>query len=99
MSSQIVVIAIGVAAASCSMASFVPQAVKIIREHDASAISTRMYAVTVVGFALWSAYGVLLQSWPLAGSNLVCLTLASLILVLKFRYSKNSAAPDAAGAQ
>jgi MtN3 and saliva related transmembrane protein len=75
------------------MASFVPQVVKIIREHDASSISSRMYVVTVVGFALWATYGVLLQSWPLAASNLVSLSLATLILVLKFRYAKNSAAP------
>jgi MtN3 and saliva related transmembrane protein len=96
MTSQIVINVVGAAAAACSMASFVPQAVKIVREHDASSVSTRMYAVTVVGFALWSTYGVLLQSWPLVGSNLVSLSLASLILVLKFRYPKISAAPKAA---
>jgi MtN3 and saliva related transmembrane protein len=44
-----------------------------------------MYVVTVIGFALWSTYGVLLKSWPLIGSNLVCLALAGLILVLKIR--------------
>ena len=96
MASQIVINAVGVAAAACSMASFIPQAVKIVREHDASSISTRMYAVTVIGFALWSTYGALLQSWPLTGSNLVSLSLASLILVLKFRYPKSSAAPKGA---
>jgi MtN3 and saliva related transmembrane protein len=94
MNSQTIVLAIGVAAASCSMASFVPQVVKIIREHDASSVSFRMYVVTVVGFALWAIYGILLQSWPLAGSNLVSMSLASLILMLKLRYLKNSAAPN-----
>ena len=65
------------------MASFVPQAVKIIREQDASSVSLRMYIVTVIGFALWSAYGFLLHSWPLVASNLVSLGLSSLILMLK----------------
>jgi len=74
---------IGVAAALCSMASFAPQALKILRERDASGVSLRMYSITVVGFSLWSAYGVLLKSWPLVGSNLVCLALSGLILVLK----------------
>ncbi len=67
------------------MTSFVPQAAKIIREHDASSVSLRMYVVTVIGFALWSAYGVLLKSWPLIGSNLVSLSLSGFILVLKLR--------------
>lgn len=76
---------IGVAAALCSMGSFAPQALKILRERDASGVSLRMYSITVVGFSLWSAYGVLLKSWPLVASNLVCLALSGLILVLKLR--------------
>ena len=76
---------IGVAAALCSMGSFAPQALKILRERDASGVSLRMYSITVVGFSLWSAYGVLLKSWPLVASNLVCLALSGLILMLKLR--------------
>jgi MtN3 and saliva related transmembrane protein len=85
MSGQILINAVGVAAALCSMASFIPQAVKIVRERDASSVSLRMYVVTVIGFVLWSTYGVLLKSWPLVGSNLVSLALAGLILILKIR--------------
>jgi MtN3 and saliva related transmembrane protein len=79
--------AIGAGAAICSMASFVPQIAKIVRERDASAISTPMYVVTVTGFALWMAYGVALKSWPLAASNAVSLALSAMILALKYRYS------------
>lgn len=82
---------VGVAAAACSMASFIPQALKIIRERDASSVSLRMYVVTVAGFALWTGYGVLLHSWPLVGSNLVCLALAGFILALKLRLRNTSA--------
>ncbi|WP_158914692.1 SemiSWEET family sugar transporter [Caulobacter sp. S45] len=80
--------AVGVAAALCSMISFVPQATKIIRDRDTSGVSLKMYVVTVIGFALWSGYGVLLRSWPLVVSNLVTLGLAGLILVLKLMSSK-----------
>ena len=86
MTSQIVVNAIGIVAAVCSMSSFIPQALKITRQRDASSVSVRMYIVTVTGFALWTLYGVLLKTWPLVGSNLVSLALAGLILVLKLRY-------------
>jgi MtN3 and saliva related transmembrane protein len=75
--------AVGVAAAGCSMASFVPQALKIIKERDASSVSLRMYVMTVVGFSLWTVYGVLLKSWPLIGSNTLSLLLSTWILGLK----------------
>ena len=77
---------IGTGAALCSMASFVPQIIKIRRERDASSVSLRMYAVTVTGFSLWIAYGALIGSWPVVGSNAVCLALSATILFLKWRY-------------
>jgi MtN3 and saliva related transmembrane protein len=79
---------VGVAAALCSMTSFGPQILKIWRERDASSVSLRMYIVTVTGFSLWIAYGVLIGSWPVAGSNLVCLLLSGTILTLKWRFSR-----------
>jgi MtN3 and saliva related transmembrane protein len=80
---EIAINAVGVAAAGCSMASFIPQAIKIIKERDASSVSARMYVVTIVGFSLWTVEGVLLKSWPLVGSNIVSLVLSSWILGLK----------------
>lgn len=77
----------GVGAAICSMVSFVPQILKLLREHDASGVSLRMYLVTVVGFALWTTYGALLGQWPLIASNVVNLSLAVFILVLKLHFS------------
>lgn len=79
---------VGTGAALCSMASFTPQIVKIVRERDASAVSLRMYAVTVTGFILWTAYGLMTGSWPVAASNIVCLGLSATILVLKWRFSR-----------
>ncbi|MBV8683395.1 MAG: SemiSWEET transporter [Caulobacteraceae bacterium] len=81
---------LGVAAAVCSMTSFAPQLIKIWRERDASAVSLRMYLVTVAGFALWTAYGVIIGRWPLVGSNAVCLAMSGAVLVLKFRLDRRS---------
>ncbi len=77
---------VGVGAALCSMASFTPQILKIVRERDASSVSLRMYVVTVTGFCLWIAYGVLIGSWPVTGANAVCLVLSATILALKWRF-------------
>jgi MtN3 and saliva related transmembrane protein len=73
---------IGYAATLCSTTSFAPQAWKIIKSRDTSAISTRMYAVTVTGFALWLAYGVMRGELPLIITNGVCLALSSFILAM-----------------
>ena len=77
---------IGTAAGLCSMASFVPQIVKIVRERDAASVSLRMYMVTVTGFSLWIAYGVMLKSWPVTVTNAVCLVLTAIILGLRLKF-------------
>ena len=78
--------AVGTAAGLCSMASFVPQLIKIARERHAEGVSLRTYMVTVTGFVLWIVYGVLLGSWPVAVSNSANLVLSSAILALKWRF-------------
>ncbi|WP_372617235.1 SemiSWEET family sugar transporter [Falsiroseomonas sp.] len=83
---------VGAAATLCSVSSFAPQAWKIIRTRDASGISTRMYVITVVGFSLWLAYGVLLGQWPLILTNGTCLLLSGLILVMKLLPRRQRAA-------
>jgi len=42
-----------------------------------------MYVITVVGFSLWTAYGIKLGQWPLVASNAVCLMLSGFILGMK----------------
>lgn len=77
------VVLLGTAAALCSTVSFVPQAVKIIRTRQTKDISAAMYAITVAGFALWLAYGLVLRQWPLVASNGVCFLLSAFILLMK----------------
>lgn len=81
-----VVHAIGGAAAVCSIASFAPQIVKIVREKDASSVSLKTYALTVTTFALWCAYGVLEGVWPLVIANGCALLMAGAVLALRWRY-------------
>lgn len=78
--------AVGTGAAVFSMLSFTPQLVKIWQSRDASAVSLKMFALTVTGFVLWTAYGFMLGSWPIVGSNTVCLALSAAILYSKWRF-------------
>jgi len=74
---------IGGIAALLSTISFLPQAIKIIRTRDTESISTGMYAVTVIGFVLWTGYGAMLRQWPVIASNGICLVVSSFILTMK----------------
>ena len=74
---------IGAFAALCSTASFAPQAWKIVRTRATKDISTKMYVLTVVGFAAWTSYGILLRQWPLIAANSICLVLSAFILAMK----------------
>ena len=79
---------VGTLAALCSMSSFAPQIAKIWRDRDAGEVSLAMYLVTVTGFCLWCGYGVMMKSWPVTVSNLVCLGMAATVLALKWRFSR-----------
>jgi len=74
------VTALGYLAALASMASFVPQAWKIIRTRETKDISAGMYWLTVTAFALWLTFGLLQRQWPLVVSNAVCFALSLFIL-------------------
>jgi MtN3 and saliva related transmembrane protein len=94
---------VGFLATLCSVSSFVPQAWKVVRTRDMAGVSGRMYAITVAGFSLWLAYGVLLGQWPLILTNGVCLLLSAFILAMKLlpRHRRNQVAdavdPTASG--
>jgi MtN3 and saliva related transmembrane protein len=74
---------IGYAASLCSVASFVPQALKIARSQETAAISTRMYLLTVTGFALWTLSGLLRNELPIILANAACFCLSTFILGVK----------------
>jgi MtN3 and saliva related transmembrane protein len=74
---------LGYAAASLTTGSFAFQAWHTFRTRDVSGISLGMYSVFVLGVALWLAYGVMLDSWPITLANAITLTLAMSILGMK----------------
>ena len=71
---------IGGLASCASVASFAPQAWRVVTTRDVSALSWKMYVLTVGGFALWTSYGVALGSWPIIVTNSLCLVLSAFIL-------------------
>lgn len=76
---------VGYLASACSVTSFVPQVWKVIKTGDTAAISGRMYTLIVLGFALWTAFGILRGERPIILTNSICFCLSGYILIRKFR--------------
>jgi MtN3 and saliva related transmembrane protein len=74
---------LGFAAAFCTTIAFLPQAIKVIRTRDTSALSLTMYAVFNLGVALWLAYGLIRSDMAIIVANIVTLILALSILCTK----------------
>jgi MtN3 and saliva related transmembrane protein len=77
---------IGTTGAALTTFCWLPQAAKILRERDTSALSLPANATFTLGILLWLIYGVAIADAPLIASNIVTLALMALILGLKLRY-------------
>jgi MtN3 and saliva related transmembrane protein len=78
-----IAVVIGTLAALASIASFTPQAWKIIKSRHTDDLSAGAYMLTCTGFTLWTIYGIYLGAWPVIITNSVCLVLAGFILTMK----------------
>jgi uncharacterized protein with PQ loop repeat len=67
----------------------------IIRDRDARGTSKTWIAILLLGFVLWFAYGVSTASMPLVISNTMSGTVALILLVTAFRFSRSRGATDA----
>lgn len=70
----------GTIGAVASVASFTPQAWKIIRDRSTKGLSLSMFALTCLAFAAWTTFGVLKGEWALIIPNTICLGFALFIL-------------------
>lgn len=73
---------VGSIAALLSVASFAPQAWRIIRTREVKGLSRKTYLLTAIGFAMWTSYGILMGEWPIIIPNFLCLLLSSFILIM-----------------
>ncbi len=73
---------VGTIGAMASVASFTPQAWKIIRARSTEGLSLGMYSLTVLAFAAWTTFGVLQGELALIIPNAICLAFAGFILCM-----------------
>ncbi|MDE2234257.1 MAG: SemiSWEET transporter [Gammaproteobacteria bacterium] len=77
---------IGLAAATLTTISFLPQVYRSLRTRDTRSISLGMYFLFTIGISLWLVYGLLSHDLPVTLANGVTLVLALIVVVLKLRY-------------
>jgi MtN3 and saliva related transmembrane protein len=78
---------LGLTAGLLTTIAYLPQLIKTWKSKSASDLSWSMLITLCTGIILWLVYGVYVQDIPLIAANMVTLLLASIILVLKIRYS------------
>jgi MtN3 and saliva related transmembrane protein len=78
----------GYLAAVLTTLSFLPQAIKAIKEKSTEGISFIMYCLFTAGVFLWLIYGLFMNDIPIIIANLITFILAAIILSLKIKYSK-----------
>ncbi|MEZ5937747.1 MAG: SemiSWEET transporter [Hyphomonadaceae bacterium] len=72
-------------AAFLTTASFLPQAIRVVRTRDTGAISLAMYFMFAAGVSFWEVYGLLTLQWSIIIANLVTLAFALVILTMKLQ--------------
>ncbi|HLD33137.1 MAG TPA: SemiSWEET transporter [Candidatus Nanoarchaeia archaeon] len=77
---------LGLTAAACTTASFLPQVIRSIRTKQTKDLSLPMCVLLVTGMLLWLLYGILIQDIPIIAANSVALGLMTVLLFLKLKY-------------
>jgi len=77
---------IGLIAAFCTTAFFLPQALQTIKTKDTKGISLSMYSLFTFGTVLWLTFGIMSTIYPIMIANGITLVLALIILTYKIKY-------------
>lgn len=77
---------LGFMAAILTTFSFLPQAMKTIKDKDTKSMSLLMYSMFSLGVFFWMVYGFMNKDLPLFLANVVTFAFAFIILALKIKY-------------
>ncbi|MDZ8140597.1 MAG: SemiSWEET transporter [Nostoc sp. DedQUE04] len=81
---------LGLVAGVLTTLAYLPQLIKTWQSKSANDLSWSMLIILCVGIILWLIYGFSVHDIPLIAANIVTLLIASVILVLKIRYSSGT---------
>ena len=80
---------IGIMASIFALSSTIPQIVKSLKTKKTEDLSVWLILSLIVGLSLWVIYGLGRNDVVIVGGNILGVSLNLVLLLLKFRYSRN----------
>ena len=82
---------VGYVGGACTTIAFIPQVLLVWKTRSTKDISLGMYSIYVFGIALWLAYGIMANAWPVILPNVVTLVFSGVILCMKIANDSRAA--------
>jgi len=77
---------LGYAACAVTALTFLPQVIKTWNEKSAKNVSLMMFIIAFVNEIMWIAYGVLRNDMVIIITNVIMISMCSVMIGLKLRY-------------
>ena len=77
---------LGYAACAVTALTFLPQVLKTWKEKSAKNVSLMMFIIAFTNEIMWIAYGVLRNDMVIVVTNVMMLTMCSIMILLKLKY-------------
>lgn len=78
---------LGYAAGAVTAITFLPQVIKTWKEKSAKDVALAMFVIAFINEVMWIAYGILSNNWVIISTNVVMITMCTLMIFLKLRYN------------
>ena len=79
---------LGYAAAAVTCLTFLPQVVKTWKEKSAKNVSLLMFLIAFINEVMWIGYGVLVKDEIIIVTNVIMISLCSVMIFLKLKYGR-----------
>jgi MtN3 and saliva related transmembrane protein len=77
---------LGYAACAVTALTFLPQVIKTWKEKSAKNVSLMMFVIAFINEVMWIAYGVLRHDNVIIVTNVIMITMCSIMISLKLKY-------------
>lgn len=77
---------LGYAACAVTAMTFLPQLIKTWKEKSAKNVSLMMFLIAFVNEIMWIAYGALRNDMVIVITNVIMITMCSVMISLKLKY-------------
>lgn len=89
---ELLISIIGVAGATLTTSSFLPQIIKAYRTKSMEDVSRYLMSFFATGTILWMVYGIFKDDWVIIGANATATAFNTILLYMKFAYKKKRSA-------